>query len=225
MLLMRYDAYYEKKQLVAKSSLDLHKHALCFLVAIHVPSPLTFLLVLDVTMTSCKNTMVLIVLIFKHMQMSLRFLYTNVGRLLFFNLDHLEMACRPFSCIRSSLLNIAGRTKSATPTSSPGSCRFRLLLSCRRPIGKREDPGDEVDVTQGSQYNNLVLVVTEFVNLILPLLFLYSSLTCLYFLHAFYQSGIKKKLAAFSKSNSNNNENLNKVFMAHLNKVSMILRR
>ena len=101
------------------------------------------------------------------MQMSLRFLYTNVGRLLFFNLDNLEIACRPFSCIRSSVLGIAGRTKSATPTSSPGCSRFRLLLSCRRPIGKREDPGDEVDVTHGSQWrliakkNNLVSVVTE----------------------------------------------------------------
>ena len=47
---------------------------------------------------------------------------------------------------------------------------------------------------------------------------MYSSLTCLYFLYAFYQSGIKRKLAAFSKSNNNNNENLNKVFMAHLRK-------
>ena len=69
---------------------------------------------------------------------------------------------------------------------------------------------------QSRKYSNLVLVVTKFVNLILPLLFLYSSLSCLYFLYAFYQSGIKRKLAAFSKSNNNNNENLNKVFMAHL---------
>ena len=182
-------------------------------------------------MTSCKNTIALVILDFKHMQMSSRFLYTNVSRLLFFNLDNLEMACRPFSCTRSSLLGITGRTKSATPTSSPGSSRFRLLLSCRHHIGKREDPGDEVDVTHGSQWrssrkcNILVLVVTKFVNLILTLLFLYSSLTCLYFLYAFYQSGIKRKLAAFSKSNNNNNENLNKVFMAHLKKVSMIFRR
>jgi len=129
---------------------DLHKHAQCFLVTIHVPSPLTFLLVREVRMTSCENTIVLVILNFKHMQMSLRFLYTNVGKLLFFNLVNLEMACRPFSYMRSSLLRIAGRTKSATPTSSPGSSRCCLLLSCRRPIGKREDPGDEVDVTHGS---------------------------------------------------------------------------
>ena len=108
---------------------DLHKHSQCFSVTIHVTSPLTFLLVMDVTMTSCKNTIVLVILNFKHMLMSLRFLYTNVGRLLFFNLDNLEMACRPFSYIRSRLLRIAGRSKSATPTSSLGSFRFRLLLS------------------------------------------------------------------------------------------------
>ena len=88
-----------------KTLSDLHKHAQYFLVTIHVPSPLTFL------------------------QMSLRFLYTNVGRLLFFNLDNLA--------------------------SSPGSSRFRLLLSCRRPIGQREDPGDEVDVTHGSQWRSI----------------------------------------------------------------------
>ena len=138
-----------------KTLSDLHKHAQCFLVTIHVPSPLTFLLVLDVTMTSCKNSIVLVILNFKHMQMSSRFLYTNVSRLLFFNLDNLEMACRPFSCIRSSLLGISGRTKSATPTSSPGSSRFRLLLSCRHHIGKREDPGNEVDVTHGSQWRSI----------------------------------------------------------------------
>ena len=109
-----------------KTLSDLHNHAQCFLVTIHVPSSLTFLLVMDVTMTSCKNTIVLVVLNFKHVQMSLRFLYTNVGRLLFFNLDNLA--------------------------SSPGSSRFRLLLSCRRHIEKREDPGDEVDVTNGSQF-------------------------------------------------------------------------
>ena len=109
-----------------KTLSDLHKRAQCFLVTIHVPSSLTFLLVMDVTMTSCKNTIVLVVLNFKHVQMSLRFLYTNVGRSLFFNLDNL--------------------------VSSPGSSRFRLLLSCRRPIGKREDPGDEADVTNGSQF-------------------------------------------------------------------------
>lgn len=113
-----------------KTLSDLHKHAHCFLVTIHVSSPLTFLLVMDVTMTSCKNTIVLVILNFKHVQTSSRFLYTNVSRLLFFNLDNLEMACRPFSCIRSSLLLIADPTKSATPTSSPGSSRFRLLLSC-----------------------------------------------------------------------------------------------
>ena len=112
-----------------KTLSDLHKHAQCFLVTIHVPSPLTFLLVMDVTMTSCKNTIALVMPNFKHVQMILRFLYTNVGRLLFFNLDNLA--------------------------SSPGSSRFRLLLSCRRPIGKREDPGDEVDVTHGSQWRSI----------------------------------------------------------------------
>ena len=86
-----------------KTLSDLHKHAQCFLVAIHVPSPLTFPLVMGVTMTSCKNTIVLVILNFKHMLMSLRFLYTYVGRLLFFNLDNLDMACRPFSYIRSRL--------------------------------------------------------------------------------------------------------------------------
>ena len=78
-----------------KTLSDLHEHTQCFLVTIHVPSPLTFLLVLDVTMTSCKNTIVLVILNFKHMQMSSRFLYTNVGRLLFFNLDNLAFC---YSC-------------------------------------------------------------------------------------------------------------------------------
>ena len=37
---------------------------------------------------------------------------------------------------------------------------------------------------QSRKNNNLVLVVIKFVNLILPQLFLYSFLTCLYFLRA-----------------------------------------
>ena len=88
-----------------KTLSDLHKHAQCFLVTIHIPSPLTFLLVMDVTMMSCKNTIVLVILNFKHVQMSLRSLYTNVGRLLCFNLDNLAFYYRwPYEKCHTNLV-------------------------------------------------------------------------------------------------------------------------
>ena len=78
------------------------KHGQCFLVTIHVPSPLSFLLAIDVTMTSCENTILI------KLQTYADCPYDS------YIPDNLEMACRPFSYIRSSLLRIAGRTKSAT---------------------------------------------------------------------------------------------------------------
>ena len=126
-----------------------------------------------VTMTSCKNTIVLVFLNFKHMQMSLRFLYTNVGRKWpvglspTFVLDfYVSLAVRkvPHQPRLQGLLVFVVFFPAAAILENEKTLETRLV--------PHQSPGENTSHTvvnggQSRKCNNLVLVVTEFVNLVI----------------------------------------------------------